>query len=318
MRKSSKPVAGSEPLWTVHELDWFSKNAYNTAIKNISIWTPFNSLRMLKCCIAFIEQYPPGIGETLEDLSLRKMFCEFSAAAALVSLARREDNIEVQLQNYLDLRKHVKNFDVLFNEKSETMEDVQSEDLLQKLAVLLAFDFEAACHLKAWDDLGETILNANICKSARAYHLMADCLLCLQDDSRIQIPTNGTFTEMSGTTEYLAEVFIVLVFNLKKILNEAWDLESMDVMALAKYMRCLFQIAQSENVQVAEELLDQIATQAAEAHQVIYHTSLLFLLLFLSWDSYSPKEKDGTTLPHRRTRLDRQSRLQPRGGLVLQ
>lgn len=191
MRKSNKSAAGSEPLWTVHELDWFSKNSYNTAIKNISIWTPFNSLRMLRCCISFIEQYPPDIGETLADLSLRKMFCEFSAAAALASLARGEDNIEVQLQNYLDLRKHVRSFDTLFNEKSETMEEVQAEDLLQKLAVLLAFDFEAACHLKAWDDLSETILNASICKSSRAFHLMADCLLCVQDDSRIQIPTQG-------------------------------------------------------------------------------------------------------------------------------
>ncbi|CAG8979159.1 hypothetical protein HYALB_00000293 [Hymenoscyphus albidus] len=249
VQKPNRPKMGSEPIWTIHELDWFSKNSYNIAIKNISVWTPFNSLRMLKCCIAFIDQYPLDIGENFEDLALRKMFCEFSAAAALVTLARGEDNIELQLQNYLDLRKHVKSFDELYGNKSETMEDVKIEDLLQKLSILLAFDFEAACHLKAWDTLSETILNASICKSARTYQLMADCLLCIQDGSRIEIPTD------------------VLVFNLKKIVNEAWGLENMDITSLAKYMRCLFQIAQSDNVEIAEQLLGQIADQAQEASE---------------------------------------------------
>lgn len=50
----------------------------------------------------------------------------------------------------------------------------------------------------------------------------------------------------------------------------------MDVMALAKYMRCLFQIAQSDNVEVAEELLNQIAAQAAEAHQVFIILQIMF------------------------------------------
>lgn len=50
----------------------------------------------------------------------------------------------------------------------------------------------------------------------------------------------------------------------------------MEIMALAKYMRCLFQIAQSDNVEVAEQLLDQIASQAAEAHQVISPLHMIF------------------------------------------
>ena len=136
---------------------------------------------MLDCCITFIDQYPKGIPEQdSEDLSLRKMFCQFSAATAITALARGEDNIQKQLQYYNDLRKHVASFDKLMIEKSDQMEDFQSQDLLQKLSILLTFDFEAACHLKQWDDLGPIILNANICKSMRAYELMADCALSIK------------------------------------------------------------------------------------------------------------------------------------------
>jgi len=51
---------------------------------------------------------------------------------------------------------------------------------------------------------------------------------------------------------------------LKKIVNGASSLDSFDAIKLAKYMRCLFQIALPENPAVAEQLLDQIQSLAEE------------------------------------------------------
>ncbi|TVY81885.1 Sporulation-specific protein [Lachnellula suecica] len=244
VRKTSGVAAGAEVLWTISELNWYSKNSYNLAMKHISIWAPHHSLRMLTCCIAFIDHYPKGINEqAAEDLSLRKMFCEFSAGTALVVLARGEDNIETQYQYYLNLRKHVSNFDALLVDKQDKMGDEAAQDLLLKLSILLAFDFEAACQLKAWDDLGGIILKAELCKNIRVYELMADCILFA-----------GPPTQ-------------VLVNTLKKIINEAWSLETLDSTMLAKYMRCLFQVAISDNVEIAEQLLDQVRAHAEEAHE---------------------------------------------------
>ena len=186
MRKAPALAPGSEALWTVAELDWFSKSSYNLSIDHLSNWAPRHSLRMLQCCIAFIDHHPRDLSEHIsDDLSLRKMFCEFSAATALVALARGEDNTEAHFQDYLNLRKHVASFDNLLQNKLEKMEERPAQDLLQKLSVLIAFDFEAACQLKAWDDLGEVILRAEICKEMRVYELMADCILCSQP------PTEG-------------------------------------------------------------------------------------------------------------------------------
>lgn len=188
MRKSSALPHAAETVWTVLELDWFSKNSYNLAIKNLTNWAPRQTLRVLICCIAFIDKYPSDISEHVsEDLALRKMFCEFTAATALVTLARGEDNIEVQLQDYLDLRKHVESFDSLLQERLDKIEEVSAQDLLQKLSVLATFDFEAACQLKAWDELGEIILKADTCKRMRVYQVMADCLLCSQAPTQGQL-----------------------------------------------------------------------------------------------------------------------------------
>jgi hypothetical protein len=185
MRKS----VGPNTVWDVRELEWFSKNSYNLVIKNISTWSPRHSLRMLTCCIAFIDHYPKDISDQIsDDLCLRKMFCEFSATTALVALARGEDNIEVQLQDYLNLRKHIDSFDSLLQGKMGKLGDDAEEDLLRKLSILIVFDFEAACHLKAWDDLGEIILKAEICKNQRVYELMADCILCSQAPTQGSLP----------------------------------------------------------------------------------------------------------------------------------
>lgn len=141
---------------------------------------------MLESCIAFIELYPKDIDRQVsDDLSLRLIFCHFLATVLLISLARAEDNIEMQLQDYLTIRKHVHNFDTILQLKLETVEEGPAEDLVKKLSILLAYDFEAAVRLKKWDDLHEIILKADICKSMKVFELMADCMLCCG------APTNG-------------------------------------------------------------------------------------------------------------------------------
>lgn len=176
----------AEKLFDVTELDWFSKNAYNLALKHAADWEPREVLRMLQSCIEFIGLYPEDIDQQVsDDLSLRLIFCHFLATVLLISLARAEDNIEVQLQDYLTIRKHVSSFDRHLQEKFEKLEKGPAEDLVKKLSILLAYDFEAAVRLKKWEDLMEIILKADRCKSMKVYELMADCLLCCE------APTNG-------------------------------------------------------------------------------------------------------------------------------
>jgi hypothetical protein len=116
----------------------------------------------------------------------RHIFCDFLSVILLVSVARAEDNIEAQLQDYLELRKHVDSFDARLQSIIDVLEEGPQQDLLKKLATLLVFDFEAAIRLKAWDDLTEIILKADCCKSMKIYEKMSDMLL-----SEPSIPVAG-------------------------------------------------------------------------------------------------------------------------------
>lgn len=104
--------------------------------------------------------------------------CHFVIAAALVSQARTEDRVDEQLQNYLEARRHISEFESLF--ESHFQNDTKSQvnrDLLAKLSTLFVFDFESAICLKKWDDLGQIVRKARICKDEIMYKAMGDCLL---------------------------------------------------------------------------------------------------------------------------------------------
>ena len=96
------------------ELDWFSRNSYNIALKNCAEWSPTQTLRLLQACLEvksaispfkeiltflqFIDQYPSNIDvNSRADQSLRRMFCDFLCGSLLIMIARREDRISEQV-----------------------------------------------------------------------------------------------------------------------------------------------------------------------------------------------------------------------------
>jgi hypothetical protein len=144
-----------------------------------------------------VSCYPSDVSSE-DDAELRLMAarCHFVIAAALVSQARTEDRVDEQLQNYLEARQHVSEFESLF--ESHFRNDTKSQvnrDLLAKLSTLFVFDFESAIYLKNWDDLGQIVRKARICKDEIMYKAMGDCLL------RSEALGNGTCWPISAKSE---------------------------------------------------------------------------------------------------------------------
>lgn len=237
----------SENLWTIQELDWFSKNAYNLALKHASVWGPSHVLSLTQSCLMFISIYPDSLPQGhAEDILLRGIFCNFLAAVVLIALSRLEDNVEAQLQDYLTLRKHVAAFDESLQSKIEDLEDAPRQDLMKKLGTLLVYDFEAVVRLKAWDELKEVVLKADSCESVKVYQQMCDMLLSAQEEHQIPI--------------------LIVIDTIKRLSNAAWSLTSFPFTTLSRYMRILFRLSLSlpsatvSGVSLA--LLDQICDQA--------------------------------------------------------
>jgi hypothetical protein len=182
-----RQTADSSPgrkLFTIDELEWFSRNAYNLALKNTATWDLRCVVKMLTACVNIIGHFPPDIGSKA-DLSLKSLFAHFVASSALVALARTQDNIEKQRQDYATLRKHVTAFDNELPEYLPQLDETSRDDMLRKHATLLAFDFEAAVALQQWEGLGSVVQRTIPCKNIAAFQAMADSLL------RAQAPGQG-------------------------------------------------------------------------------------------------------------------------------
>ncbi|KAI9804595.1 MAG: hypothetical protein M1833_006668 [Piccolia ochrophora] len=170
----------TEQQFSIDELNWFSRNSYNVALKSCTLWRPQDTLEILQACIRFIDLYPTDVdAQTLADLSLQKLFCNFLRASLTIVLARSEDNIHDQLQYYLELRSYVEDARKPLKDHLELLEGGAKEDLLKKFGTLLVFDFEAAARLKAWDDLTQLIDECSTCANNTLYETMADIILCV-------------------------------------------------------------------------------------------------------------------------------------------
>ncbi|KAJ8131120.1 hypothetical protein O1611_g2505 [Lasiodiplodia mahajangana] len=146
----------SDKLFTIDELDWFSKNAYNLGLVNAMVWEARCVVTILESCLSIISSYPPDIpAQIVADISLRGMFCNFMAATVLLALARSEDNTELRLQDYLNMRRHVKSFYVTLESRLNALDDSSREDLQTKLSTLLVFEAQPGRSLSAYQAMAD-------------------------------------------------------------------------------------------------------------------------------------------------------------------
>lgn len=184
LQRQKEDASAARRLFTIDEVEWFSRNAYNLALKNTASWDLRHVVQMLTACVNIIHYFPSDSGCKLE-LSLKTLFSHFVISSALIALARTQDNVEKQLKDYSAMRKHVMAFDTELPEYLPQFDEQSREDMLRKHATLLAFDFEAATALKQWEDLGSIVQRAVPCKNITTFQAMADCLL------RAQVPGQG-------------------------------------------------------------------------------------------------------------------------------
>lgn len=173
------PQDGDNKVFTVSELHWFRKNAYNLGVLKCETWDVPYTIRIFKACLAFSHFYPEDLPASDDsEIAIMATRCHFVVSSALISLARTEDKVDEQLQYYLEARQHVRKFDAILEAKLDTtQEESVTMDLMAKLSTLLVFEFEAATALKDWDSLNEIVRKAKICQDEVTYKAMGDCIL---------------------------------------------------------------------------------------------------------------------------------------------
>ncbi|KAI4281274.1 MAG: hypothetical protein L6R38_003832 [Xanthoria sp. 2 TBL-2021] len=236
--KRSRRDSSQDDIFPSAELDWFSRNSYNVALKMCTVWKADATLRIVRACSNFIGVYSlDNYAEQDSDLSLRRLFCDFLGCCLLTTLARGEDMIEDQLQYYLTLRKTMGDFRTLVKQQLPKLEGGAKSDLMRKYSCLIALDFEAAAKLKAWASLEDLISESESCGDNNVYSIMADIILASEAPTEVIIAT----LQVSTTADKTARI----------LLNHPAN----------RYPSLSF------NVEMAENLIDQVVSIARNAQK---------------------------------------------------
>lgn len=225
-------------LFSQVELDWFSRNVYNLALKVCTIWSPPQTHRLVQSCLQIMELYPTDLdAETKADLSLRRLFCDFLSCSLSIATARETDSVQGQLQQYISVRKSVNDWRMHIQTQLARLEGGAKADLQTKHTSLLAYDFEAAACLKAWDALSPIITECAQYGTPKLYAILADITLSAEAPAETTIKT------------------------LQHIINITWSSSSdaQDICKLSRWIRCLVSLALASDIEATvESLLEQV------------------------------------------------------------
>ncbi|PGH36716.1 hypothetical protein GX50_00376 [[Emmonsia] crescens] len=230
--------------FSISEMEWFSRNSYNLAVKYCTIWNTSPVLSLVSTCIKFLDMYPSNLSQKqLYAVTLRRLLCHFLGALLSMARARTETDAPAQTDYYLDSRNHIQNFRGIFSSEITHWDETHRHDLLKKQRTLLAFDFEAAVRLRQWESLDEIIDESESFADDILYGTFSDAMLC--SDAPIE-----------NTTRVLQKITTHIVRRG----------EVRDASKLSCWVRCQFQLALDSNVEMAENVLDQAYALARESH----------------------------------------------------
>ncbi|CAI6268821.1 unnamed protein product [Periconia digitata] len=246
-RKSAK---SAHDQFNKAESEWFSKTTYNWSIKYCEEMQPEILVRLLKVCIDFIKLLQEqDQSEDKIDLALRLMFCEFLATCSFTTLARAEDSIQECLQYYLQTRKHGQAFrDVAATNIQQLGKSAQADSIAKHLQVV-KLELEAALKLKQWDEMNDLFDQCWKYSDQTQYETLADLVLII----------HSNIVAADASRKYQSMILSVL----QKIINTTTRQNGNDVDKIARWIRCLFQLALPFDENVSLRCVEQATTFAA-------------------------------------------------------
>ncbi|KAF8252313.1 SPO22-domain-containing protein [Wilcoxina mikolae CBS 423.85] len=260
-RQMPHAVTGGTQIFDINELDWFSRNGYNLGLRSIMEWGPATSLRIINACIGFMKLYPEDMGSSeYAEIIRRRLLCYYLCAALCIEIARMADDLESKLQHYLLVRNHVESFRTLLGDWSGRIER-GFDEVKDKLAILLPFDFEGAIQLKNWGVIGQLVDEAILLDNGTVLQVIADVVIC----------------------SCAPENVVLLV--LKRILDHLVTVPDTNLENLARWIRYTVQFSLVRDSQTAEAIISQALELARNAKaDNVYPDEELHWLTATAWN----------------------------------
>ncbi|KAF2143242.1 uncharacterized protein K452DRAFT_167927 [Aplosporella prunicola CBS 121167] len=274
----------SAPLFSEKELDWFSRNSYNISLKYCATLHPSHLLQLLEACIALISLFQEATTGDNEQstaalpapLTHRLLLTHYLAASTALVLARSADSIPVSHGAYHTLCHHADAFcerlpSFLRTSDLAELSVSARADLRAKRAQLLRYGLEAALKARDWDSMdrlfedcfaydtgtGATdsaahVRDEDVPQFRHHLETLADLALVIHAEMAKEGPGSA-----SASPTHRKRVLSVL----QKIVNASWQrggsgVVGADVVRLARWIRCLFQLSLDTDEETALQCMD--------------------------------------------------------------
>ncbi|KAK5116066.1 hypothetical protein LTR85_009348 [Meristemomyces frigidus] len=250
---------GTDDQWRA-EIQWWSKNAYNLALRLCADIHPEYLVRLLTVCVHFLECYRNDGGLMhSDDLIRRKCLCHFLSTSALIVLARSgEEGSEHALQSYSRARREI----AAFMAQVRQLEDTQVEgglgrddagDTAARIFELLKFDLECILRLQQWDQLDSAVKAFLDFNDTDRWDSLADLALIVHE----QASAHGVTTSGSARIPEL----------LQKCINKTWKKDK-DLTKMSRWLRLTFTIhLQDDDGDLALKIVEQAAAIARKGDE---------------------------------------------------
>lgn len=214
------------------EIQWWSKNAFNLALRLCDKIHPKHLVRLLAVCVTFLDSYPDDGVMHQENVARRRLLCHFLSATALVVLARSSaEDPGYSMQCYIHAREHVARFlerAHKLDRASDDQRDAQTaDDMRERTFELLKFDMEGVLKLQQWDDLDRVVQAFLNFEGTDRWDNLADLVIVVHDQS----------SAANVTPQAAARIPELL----QKCINETWKREK-DIGKMSRWLRITFTI----------------------------------------------------------------------------
>jgi hypothetical protein len=235
------------------EIQWWTKNAYNTAVKHCCQIHPEHFVRMLRVCTQLAAVYPRDDSPMhIGDLERRALLCRFLAASALVVLARSYlDESEKQLQSYLEARREIAQFMSAYQQLAQR-NAAEKTKTLSRAFDMLKFDLECVMNLRQWDQLHDALQACLKLEGIDRWDTLADIALTIQ--------------RKLSTIEVDDSIHRQLTELLQRVINDTWKLEK-NMAKAGRWLRISFSHDHDHgDGEFALNLLDQAIGMAKKGY----------------------------------------------------
>ncbi|KAF2403591.1 SPO22-domain-containing protein [Trichodelitschia bisporula] len=257
MDRLQKPQDGTGDF-DAQELKWFCVSNYNIILDWCATIDPVHLARLCESCLELMVTALEGetSPEDLDALRVRQIYCEFLATCAYTVRARAEDVVETSFEYYNQVHQHSQRArkSILEYLSPAAVSGTKASSLKSKHFELVKYELEALLRLSKWDEMDDLFNACWTYADSSQWETMADLALVVNEE----------MVKVKAGPSYQSKV---LTF-IQKIINKTWKTTS-DLVALSRWMRCLFQMALSFDEKISLCCIDQ-AIRIAEKHKDVY------------------------------------------------